>query len=134
MANKLYMYIDHSTRPTSRAFVCASSKAAAAEVIGLPLSRVSNYLTVATGDTAAQYSHLKPGQIEYVAAKEAPKGMSLLDLERIAALGYLKTAKMALHQCDLPADEKERLAKIVAQIDELRADVSDRLEARYKGR
>jgi hypothetical protein len=131
---KIYTYLDHSKRPTRYAYVCADSIAEAAGIIGLPLSRIKDHITVTKGDKASEYGHLKHGEMVYAAESNKPVGMSLLDLERIAALGYLKMAKMSLHQCDLTADEKARLSEIVGLIDELRADVSDRLEGKYKGR
>jgi hypothetical protein len=131
---KIYKYIDHSKRPTSYAYICADSKTEAAQIIGLPLIRVKDHLTVTTGDKASEYGHLKHGEMVYAAESKKTTGMNLLDLERIAALGYLKMAKMSLHQCDISAEEKERLSEIIGLIDELRADVSDRLEGKYKDR
>lgn len=131
---KIYSLIDHSTRPSRRAYICASSKKEVAEIVGKPLSHIDQYLSVATGDLAEKYSHLKQGEMTYEEEHKVPTGMSQLDLERISALGYLKMARMSLSQCELSAEEKDRLAKIMHQIDELRADVSERLDKKYRGR
>lgn len=131
---KIFTYLDHTKRPATYAYICAESMTEAAEIIGLPLQRIRDHLSLTTGDKQIEYQHLKRGEFVYPNKTKITKGISLLDFERIAALGYLKSAKMALHQCDLNPEEKERLSTIIGLIDELRADVSDRLEVRYKDR
>ena len=134
-ALKIYTYRDHSTRPSRLARVRANSMKEVSEIVGKPLNHIKDHLSALDEREAKKFAHLKHGEIEYEAPHVAPTGMSLLDLDRIASLGYIKSAKLSLHQCDLRDEEfKKRLGNIIEQIEELRADVSDSLEAKYKGR
>ncbi|CAH7397577.1 conserved hypothetical protein [Vibrio chagasii] len=132
---KIYQFTDHGVKPTAICYVRASSQKEVAEITGRMLSRIKPYLNEATGAHVEKYKHLAHGEYEHAMPHVAPKGISVLDLERIAALGYLKSARLSLNQCDLQDPKlKSQLAKILGDIDDLRADVCERLEGKYSGR
>jgi hypothetical protein len=80
----------------------------------------------------AQLRSLDAPEENYLVLDGNPSLEKDLRLGGISALGYLKSAKKLLQDCELKASEKDRLNIIVGMIDDLRVDVSDRLLEQYK--
>lgn len=101
---KLYSFTDHSTTPSSTVFVCATSQQSAADAVSRPLSHIKKYMSVHTdAKMLNRFKHLKIGQFEKKsnAPKSIDNGMSMRDLDRIAAVGILTSAHIALQQCSV---------------------------------
>lgn len=137
MANKIFKFILHTVSDTKWAIVKASSQMKAANAVDKPLSHIRESMVVLVEDEAAKYAHLKEGEVVYESTSgvRETSGISNLDLERIAAIGYLNGAHAALQNCDIRGLKlRDRLNQIMSDIKELKGDVSEQLLEKYKGR
>lgn len=137
MANKIFKFVLHSPGDTKWVVVKAGSQMKAAQAVGVPLSHIRGSMAVLKGDSAAEYAHLKEGEVVYESTSPVKEtnGITNLDLERIAAIGYLNGAHSALQNCDLRGLAlRERLNQIMSDIKELKGDVSEELLKKYGGR
>lgn len=133
-ASKIYQYLDHSSTPSRYLYIRAKSYTAAALVLGKPLARIKEKLRIANGELALQYAHLPENHLAQAIRTEMPKGLRITDFERIAALGYIKSAILSLHQCDINnSDLKQRLHHLTNELTELKVDISDAIQDRYTG-
>lgn len=133
---KIYKLIDHSFRPSRTVYVCAKSKRQVGEILDKPMSLISDYLSVATNESAHAYLDLSEGEYRYenYQLPFRQKGeLGRRELERIAALGFIKSAKLAVTPCDLPtAEMKQKQQQIIALLDELYGDMGEYLDDIYQ--
>ncbi|EGR0790983.1 hypothetical protein EWS92_21475 [Vibrio vulnificus] len=140
MTLKIYQTVDHSRRNTRYAYVCASSKKQVAEILDTTVNQLNKYgcnPVTESHPNYSKYKHLKDGEVAYENPnkKSANQGISDRDLHRIAAIGYLDSAILALNNCQLPDREMhDRLMELQGGLKELKSDAKEALEHKYGGR
>lgn len=141
MTLKIYKTVDHSKRNTRYAYVCASSKKRVAEILNTTVSQLNKYGCDPVTESDPNYSkhkHLQDGETAYEDPNESRptnQGISDRDLHRIAAIGYLDSAILALNNCQLPDREMHyRLMELQGGLKELKSDAREALEHMYRGR
>ncbi len=130
--SRFYRFLDNAKHPTRVFVIHANSKDHAAQILNRPLGHIAKHLHIISSEHAEKYRSLPIGDYSVADDASPSKGLRVVDIDRIAALGYLKSAKKVLQDCELKASEKDRLNIIIAMIDDLRVDVSDRLLEQYK--
>lgn len=142
MALKIYRTIVHGHQNTRYAYVCASSKSRVAEILNVSLNQLNKYGCSAldsTDEHMFKCKHLRDGEVFYedvgVYKSSISKGMSVLDLHRISALGYIDAALQSLNQCEMPDRAmSNRLGELRGQLKDLKDDAKEALEYKYRGR
>ncbi|EHA1127135.1 hypothetical protein FG475_18840 [Vibrio navarrensis] len=141
MTLKIYQTVDHSRRITRYAYVCASSKKQVEEILNTTVSQLNKYgcnLVTESHPNYSKYKHLKDGEVAYEdpnKSRPTNQGISDRDLHRIAAIGYLDSAILALNNCQLPDREMHyRLMELQGWLKELKSDAKEVLEHKYGGR
>ncbi|MGP5159797.1 hypothetical protein [Pseudoalteromonas prydzensis] len=140
MKATIYKTLVHKPHGTLLAFVCASSKVRVAEILNTSVGQLRNYgcnLLSSNDQYFSKYKDLKDGDVAYEDAnKTQPKsGISMIDLHRIAAIGYIDAALQSLNQCEMPTREmSNRLADLRGELQELKSDARESIEKKYSGR
>lgn len=141
MTQKIYKTVDHSKRNTRYAYVCASSKKQVAEILNTTVSQLNSYGCNPVTESDPNYlkhKHLQNGEVAYEYPNEnspTNQGISDRDLHRIAAIGYLDSAILALNNCQiLDREMHSRLMELQGGLKELKSDVREALEQKYGGR
>ncbi|MFS1426094.1 hypothetical protein LMH73_002655 [Vibrio splendidus] len=132
---KVYKITDHQTKPSSYLYICAYSKQEVATILNRPYSHISNNMSQVSGTQLERFAHLKHGDTERDKELDKPTGISTRDLDRIASVGFVKSAMLALDQCNPPTKEmRDKLYDIVESLKSLKGDMTEEIEREFRGR